>query len=61
VAFGLTELGGSLLTAPLLLNENDTVALVVYNINLAAAGQNLVGLLSGYLYPKKQDPKGARG
>ena len=60
IAFGLTELGGAPLASPLRLRAGDNVALVVNNISLAPAGQWLVGLLSGYVFPARQDPSTAR-
>jgi hypothetical protein len=60
IAFGLTELGGAPLAAPLRLRAGDNVALVVNNVSLAPKGQWLVGLLSGYVFPARQDPSTAR-
>jgi hypothetical protein len=60
IAFGLTELGGAPLASPLRLRANDTISLIVNNIGLAPAGQWLVGLLSGYVFPARQDPSTAR-
>jgi hypothetical protein len=60
IAFGLTELGGAPLSSPLRLRAGDLVALVVYNISLAPKGQWLVGLLSGHVFPARQDPSTAR-
>ena len=53
---GLVEQLGGLLSAPLRLRANDTIGLVVLNIDTPAAGQNLVGLLGGWYYPASQDP-----
>jgi len=55
-AIGLVEQMGGLLSAPLRLRANDTITLVVFNIAVPAAGQNLVGLLGGWYYPASQDP-----
>lgn len=60
IPFGLTELGGAPLASPLRLRAGDNVALVVNNISLTPEGQWLVGLLSGYVFPARQDPSTAR-
>lgn len=53
---GLVEQTGGLLSAPLRLRANDTIALVVFNVAVPAAQQNIVGLLGGWYYPATQDP-----
>lgn len=60
IAYGLTEWGGAPLAAPLRLRAGDNIALIVKNVSLAPAGQILMGLLSGYVYPARQDPSTAR-
>lgn len=60
IAFGLTELGGAPLASPLRLSAGDNVTLIVKNVSLAAKGQLLMGLLSGYLFPARQDPSTSR-
>ena len=50
--FGLVENDGSKLVAPLRAIETETVALILYNVGLAPAGQISLGLLSGYVFPR---------
>jgi hypothetical protein len=38
--------------------ENDVIQLTVFNVSLAPAGQIVAGRLSGWFYPKDQDPQG---
>lgn len=57
---GLTELGGAELAAPLHIRARDNIALIVKNIGLAPAGQILMGLLNGYLFPARQYPQSSR-
>lgn len=38
--------------------ENDLIVLSVLNVSLAPAGQIVAGRLSGWFYPKDQDPQG---
>jgi hypothetical protein len=57
---GLVEQGGAQLGAPLRINANDNIALIVENVSLQALGQDLVGLLSGYYYPSSLNPSTLR-
>ncbi len=38
--------------------ENDIIAMTVLNVSIAPAGQIVAGRLSGWFYPKDEDPQG---
>jgi hypothetical protein len=38
--------------------ENDLIAMTVLNVSVAPAGQVIAGRLSGWFYPKDEDPSG---
>lgn len=57
---GLVEFGGSRLSAPLRLQANDNIALIVNNVNVDPEGQFLPGFLGGYYYPSDMNPKTMR-
>ena len=57
---GLVENMGGLLPGFLWAPQNTLIQLVVTNVNVAAARQNLVGLFGGWRYPGQLDPQQIR-
>ena len=50
----MKECGGGFLR----ILENDVIAMTVLNVAIVASGQIIAGRLSGWFYPKDEDPSG---